>query len=84
MNRDKQLAKSSVTVHINTERCKGCGLCVSICPQEALYLDEQINQSGFNPVRFSDQVGCTGCRRCQIMCPDLAIVVVRKKRRKGM
>ena len=74
------MAKSKVTVQINTERCKGCDLCVSFCPLEALSLDERINQKGFHPVRFSDQAGCTGCLQCQLMCPDLAILVVRKKR----
>lgn len=84
MKGSRQLTKSSVTVHIDTGRCKGCGLCISVCPREALYLDEQINQSGFKPVRFSEEAGCNGCQRCYLMCPDLAILVVRKKGTEGI
>ncbi|RZW20129.1 MAG: hypothetical protein EX260_06950, partial [Desulfobulbaceae bacterium] len=26
--------------HIAVERCKGCGLCVSVCPEAVLSIDE--------------------------------------------
>ena len=71
--------KNRVEVNIDTEWCKGCGLCVSFCPQGALSLDKQLNKQGYNPARFSEDKGCTGCKRCQIMCPDFAISVTRKK-----
>ena len=28
-------------VDIDKERCTGCGLCVSMCPQRILYLDKK-------------------------------------------
>ena len=71
--------KSDIAVYINEDRCKGCGLCVSFCRQGALRLDEHVNQYGYHKVLFSREAGCTGCRSCQLMCPDLAIFVFRTK-----
>ena len=71
--------QSKVEVHVDTEWCKGCGLCISFCPQGALSLDTQLNKQGYNPVKFSEEKDCNGCKRCQIMCPDFAICVTRNK-----
>jgi 2-oxoglutarate ferredoxin oxidoreductase subunit delta len=71
--------KNKVEVYIDTERCKGCGLCITFCPQGALSYDQKMNTQGYNPALFSTEKDCNGCKRCQIMCPDLAITVVRKK-----
>ena len=35
---------------IDSERCKGCGLCVDFCPFGHLYLDELLNVAGYHPV----------------------------------
>jgi len=71
--------QSKVTVYVDAELCKGCGLCISFCPKDALSFASQLNQQGYNPVTFSSEKDCNGCKRCQIMCPDLAIYVVGKK-----
>jgi 2-oxoglutarate ferredoxin oxidoreductase subunit delta len=71
--------KNKVEVYVDTERCKGCGLCITFCPQGALSYDQHVNTQGYNPAQFSTEKGCNGCKRCQIMCPDLAITIVRKK-----
>ena len=76
--RSKRVAKGNAIVHINPERCKGCGLCISVCSQEALSFDDRINQKGFHPVNIPNQIECIGCRYCQLMCPDVAITVVKK------
>lgn len=80
----KQIAKNKFTVYINVGRCKACGLCISFCPQEGLSFDERINDQGFHPVKFSNEIECIGCGNCQLMCPDLAIVVTRKGKRRSI
>jgi 2-oxoglutarate ferredoxin oxidoreductase subunit delta len=49
--------------------CKGCGLCVGICPKKVLELDERMKSE---PARLGD---CIGCRQCENVCPDFAITV---------
>lgn len=67
---------AEVTVDINY--CKGCGLCVDFCPQEIMQLEtEVITQKGYHPARCIDQEKCTACLNCAMMCPDVAIKVVK-------
>ncbi|HPI97794.1 MAG TPA: 4Fe-4S dicluster domain-containing protein [Synergistales bacterium] len=61
---------SKFQVIVNSSWCKGCNLCVQICPKKVLELNER--QISF-PARPDD---CTGCRQCENICPDLAITVV--------
>jgi MinD superfamily P-loop ATPase len=32
-------------MHYNPELCYGCGLCITICPEEAIVLQQQTNSS---------------------------------------
>jgi 2-oxoglutarate ferredoxin oxidoreductase subunit delta len=69
---------------INTERCKGCGLCVTVCPNGGIIISKQSNKSGYFPaepapskVEGAKNADCTGCAVCAIICPDAAIEVYR-------
>ena len=37
------------TVEMNSEECKGCGLCVEACPPKVLHLAEGLNRYGYRP-----------------------------------
>jgi len=63
-------------ITINTERCKGCGLCVTVCPKGGIIISKQSNKSGYFPAEKNDS-DCTGCALCAIICPDAAIGVYR-------
>lgn len=58
--------------------CKGCGLCVSVCPKHIIKLDsEKLTPKGYHPAVLIDESECTGCATCALMCPDVAITVER-------
>lgn len=60
------------------DRCKGCGLCESVCPKGIISLKkEKINVKGYHPANVVDETQCIGCGSCAIMCPDAIITVER-------
>jgi len=61
---------------IDTERCKGCGLCVTVCPKSCIVISRQSNKSGYFPAEAAN-ADCTGCCSCAIICPDVVIEVYR-------
>jgi 2-oxoglutarate ferredoxin oxidoreductase subunit delta len=60
------------------ERCKGCGLCIAVCPRKIIALDqESLNCIGFHPAGVKEMDKCTGCTICAVTCPDNVIEVWR-------
>lgn len=63
-------------ITFNVERCKGCGLCVDVCPKKIIKLEEEIiNVKGYHPASITDQEKCIACAMCATMCPDCVIKV---------
>ena len=65
----KDVAKRVPVIRIDW--CKGCGICVSFCPKEALFLNSA-HKAELNVAR------CTGCGICEMYCPDFAIELKEK------
>ena len=63
-------------VRILKKYCKGCGLCVSACPRHILYLPDTVDNRGVHVVEVHEEIECTGCANCAVMCPDAAIEVL--------
>lgn len=66
-------------IYIEEDICKGCGLCLRVCPVEILDIDEEkINAKGYHPITVTDPKKCIGCANCATICPDVVITVERK------
>jgi 2-oxoglutarate ferredoxin oxidoreductase subunit delta len=74
--------KMAGKIIINTERCKGCGLCVQVCPKGAIVISKQSNKSGYFPAEAVN-ADCTGCAVCAIICPEAIIEVYREDNTSG-
>ncbi len=61
-------------IFVNEHWCKGCGICVEVCPKNILVMD------GREKPALLDADHCTGCLRCELLCPDFALLVVEPQR----
>ena len=74
------MSKIKGAIVINTDRCKGCCLCIEACPLKLLSLAERkVNRKGYPYVIQKRKEACTGCSSCGIVCPDGCITVYRVK-----
>ena len=62
---------------IENDLCKGCGLCVSVCPKNVLEISKEINAKGYFPAYQARPEDCITCAICCTMCPDVAITITQ-------
>jgi ferredoxin len=60
--------KDVVTLALDSEKCVGCGMCLLVCPQEVLSM-----QNGSAAIENRDH--CMECGACARNCPTEAITV---------
>jgi len=70
-------------VVIDQSLCKGCGLCIEVCPKGLISLARALNLKGYYPAEFQgggseNPAGCTGCALCAVVCPEVAFEVYRE------
>ncbi len=63
------------TIRIDKEKCKGCEMCVSVCPGGVLSMSSLLNSKGHRFAEATKPDKCTGCRQCALVCPDAAIEI---------
>ncbi len=73
------MAKVIGAVVVDTEECKGCGLCVEACPQKVLRQNKRVNNKGYQYAYMEFPDLCIGCSNCAVVCPDSCITVYRVK-----
>lgn len=74
------MGKIKGAVVIDTERCKGCNLCVVACPTDTLTLSKlEVNHKGYAYCCDEHAENCIGCANCALVCPDGCITVYKYK-----
>ncbi len=73
------MAKIKGTIVVDTQRCKGCAVCVTACPLQILTMSTEVNGKGYPFAILGDPDRCTGCASCGAICPDSCITVYRKR-----
>lgn len=63
---------TEIELEIIAAWCKGCDICVKMCPERCLALDDN------HIAVLTDPTACTGCRICEWLCPDFAIAVHKR------
>ena len=58
-----------------SDLCKGCALCITVCPKHILALDESTNVKGYRPAVCTDEAACVGCASCARICPDSILTI---------
>jgi len=66
-----------VKILIDETYCKGCGLCITVCPKQAIFPGTRRNPKGY-VMPDTDAGRCDGCKSCEIICPDFAVVTVKE------
>ncbi|MBU4560913.1 ferredoxin family protein [bacterium] len=60
---------------IDKERCKGCKLCIPVCPKNLITMSQRLNSKGYHPAEQAKEGECTACGLCYLICPDVAIEI---------
>lgn len=69
------MAKKAKQIDVDPKLCKGCHICISICPHGVLKKSEVVDNRGFYLPIVADLDSCVVCRLCEMECPDFAISV---------
>ncbi len=60
------MVKAIKNIRVNDALCKGCGICIQLCPKSVFQ-----NNLGRPVVQAPER--CSGCRNCELWCPDFAL-----------
>jgi 2-oxoglutarate ferredoxin oxidoreductase subunit delta len=67
-------------IKINHDWCKGCGLCIEICPKNVYDRESKVSSKGFRQIIIKNPDACNQCMLCELLCPDLSITVEKKEK----
>jgi 2-oxoglutarate ferredoxin oxidoreductase subunit delta len=66
----------SEQVALDLGLCKACGICIALCPEKVFDVDKQRYPVVARPEE------CTSCLLCEQHCPDFAIEVKRRAKKR--
>jgi 2-oxoglutarate ferredoxin oxidoreductase subunit delta len=69
------MTRKAKQIHIDAKLCKGCHICISVCPHDVLKKADAVDDRGYYLPVVAHLESCTICRLCEMECPDFAISV---------
>ena len=75
------MAKMKGAIVVDTERCKGCQLCIIACPQKVIALANKVNLHGYPYVEAVNEEACVGCASLLFVADATAISAILLLRR---
>jgi len=72
------MAKKAKQIDVDAKMCKGCHICIFVCPHSVLKKADVVDNRGFFLPVVADLEACVVCRLCEMECPDFAISVVEE------
>jgi len=72
--------KSAIAILIDDQFCKGCNLCIEVCPREVFGKGDQRSRAGYSMPKVLSLGNCVACFLCEMTCPDLALSVIEGKK----
>jgi 2-oxoglutarate ferredoxin oxidoreductase subunit delta len=72
--------RSAKEIKIDNQFCKGCSLCIGVCPRKVFGKSDKRSRAGYSLPQVLALENCGVCLLCEMTCPDLALTVVEEKR----
>jgi len=74
-----------MTIKIVEDLCKGvngCGFCIEVCPQNIFNEGDKLNLRGYVIPKIVNVNICLFCKKCELICPEMAINVIKEGNKK--
>ncbi len=71
--------KATKEILIDDRYCKGCHLCIAVCPRQVMARGEKRSRAGYAMPQVTRLEECISCMLCEMTCPDMALTVVQEK-----
>ncbi|ACS90523.1 MAG: 2-ketoglutarate:ferredoxin oxidoreductase subunit delta [Thermococcus sp. 40_45] len=65
----------AVEISVDTFLCKGCGICLELCPRKVFEWSKELSEKGVHYPIPVNADKCVKCKLCELLCPDFAIAV---------
>ncbi|MEJ2010754.1 MAG: 4Fe-4S binding protein [Anaerolineales bacterium] len=67
-------------VYLIPTRCKGCNLCIELCPRSILQSSPSTNEKGYHLPEIvpGKEADCVHCEFCTMVCPEFAIFTLER------
>ncbi len=69
------MAQNRFIIKVSSDYCKGCQLCITVCPKKVLGMSKAMNTKGHRHADALRPADCIGCLQCADICPDAAIEI---------
>lgn len=66
-----------MAIFVDSELCKSCKICMSVCPKNVFEITNHVNKKGYNYVEAVRAGDCVACKMCERSCPDFALYVLK-------